>query len=297
MTTAERLAAAGLVLGEGPIHLGGGRYACVDIRQRKIFGGDLDGEIAEIRSFDEPVSAVCLLDDGKYLVAKGTSVEILDHPQRTIRLPKAASDVRLNDGKADPAGRFVAGTMADPPRTGAGTLWSFRENSAMPLLRDVTISNGLCWGGGGDIMYYIDTPTLRIDAFDYDQEMGTVHNRRTFATIADGLGYPDGMTIDTDGGLWVAMWGGGSVLRFHDGKLDDRIDVPTPYVTCPTFIGSQLDTLLITTASEPIPKAPGAGDLYVARTGSTGTPAMAASASLVFGSAVTELTGTDFDEP
>jgi sugar lactone lactonase YvrE len=283
MTSAERLAPAGLVLGEGPIRLDAHLYACVDIRGHTIHEGDLDGGFAETHRFDTNVTAICLLDDGDLLAAVGTSIEVVGRPDRTIDLPAQAPDIRLNDGKADPAGRFLAGTMADPPRTGAGTFWSFHDNRATLLLSDVTISNGLCWNDTGDTLYYVDTPTRRIDAFDYHLDTGLIDSRRTVATIADGLGHPDGMTIDADGGLWVAMWGGSAVLRYQNGEITDRIEVPTPYVTCPVFVGAEHDTLLITTASEPIPGEPGAGDIYVADPGVTGAPACTPTASTVFG--------------
>jgi sugar lactone lactonase YvrE len=132
-------------------------------------------------------------------------------------------------------------------------------------------------------MYYVDTPTRRIDAFDYHQDTGNISNRRTIVALNEAVGDPDGMAIDEDDGLWVAMWGGGTVLRFHDGKLDHRIDVPTPYVTCPAFVGPNLQSLLITTASEPIPNSRGGGDIYIAQTGHTGAPVTTATSRSVFG--------------
>lgn len=284
MTIAVRLSQAGLVLGEGPISLGGDRFACVDIRRGLVLEGDLDGSLIELRRLDGPVSALAQLDDGSLLVATRHGIETLEQPPDTVRLTESDPRIRMNDGKPDPRGRFVVGTMADPVLANAGALWSFSDGRATRLLDGVTISNGLCWSADGSTLYYIDTPTRRVDAFDYDVHTGTISNRHTVITIDDGLGDPDGMTIDTDGGLWVAMWGGGAVLRFHNDQMTDRVDVPTAYVTCPVFVGAQLDTLLVTTASEPDQSGAGAGDLYIAMPGVTGTKPVAVRREWVFAS-------------
>ena len=158
----------------------------------------------------------------------------------------------MNDGKADPAGRFVGGTMGDPtPRPRAASLWSFGSGDPVALVSGVTISNGLAWSADGSTLFYIDTPTRRVDAFDYDVRLGSVANRRPVITLPPGAGDPDGLCIDVDGGLWVALWGGSAVHRYVDGSLDAVIEVPTPYVTCPVFAGRELDELVITTAAEP----------------------------------------------
>lgn len=270
MIAAEVLHPAGLVLGEGPISLGGDNFACVDIRRGQVLYGDMDGNLQVTRTFDGPVSALALLDDGDVLVATRNAIETLGAATDTIRLPNSSPRLRMNDGKPDPSGRFVVGTMADPVRPFAGSLWSFSAGRCRCLIDRVTISNGLCWSADATTMFYIDTPTRRIDAFDYDNDTGSVSDRRTVARIADGLGDPDGMTIDAAGGLWVAMWGGGTVVRYMDGHIDERIDVGTPYVTCPVFAGAGLNTLLITTASEPSDSGPGAGHLYFAAPGISG---------------------------
>lgn len=282
MTSAERLAATGLILGEGPVPTATG-FACVDIFARTVIEGTLDGVTRIASRFDETVSAVCDTATGDRIVAVGTHLEITGSPHR-IDLPPRDPDLRLNDGKADPAGRFVCGTMADPPRPGAGALWSFSAGEAHLLLADVTISNGLAWSADGNTLFFVDTPTQRIDAFDYDVAGGTMDGRRPVAMIDATHGSPDGMAIDADGGLWVALWGGSAVHRYVDGRLDHVIEVPTPYVTCPAFVGDDLGTLLITTASEPIPGEPGAGDLYTTTPGVTGAPVRRASTARVFGS-------------
>src|SRR5262249_10956747 len=141
----------------------------------------------------------------------------------------------------------------------------------------------------GATLYFIDSPTRRVDAFSYDLATGGVANQRSVFEIADADVEPDGMCIDAEGGLWVALWGGGAVHRYIGGRLAATIELPTPYVTCPTFAGPELDELVITTASKPfadkggeIPD--GAGDLYTARPGVRGVPANLVSLDRLLGS-------------
>lgn len=265
MAVASPFVAAGAVLAEGPIWLDDrGLVAWTDIPSGTITAATLDGATEPIATFDEPVGAIALATDGRLIAATPDGLHLLDGTL-LAELPEAGADLRMNDGKPDPVGRFVGGTMGRPsPRPGAGALWSFDERGARALVRDVTISNGLCWSADGATMFYIDTPTQRIDAFDYDIATGEVSERRTVVTIDGDDGAPDGLTIDRDGGLWVALWGGSCVRRYEGRRLTEQIDVPTPYVTCPVFAGPELDVLVVTTAAEPFGAAqpPGAGDLY-----------------------------------
>src|SRR4051812_22920105 len=121
----------------------------------------------------------------------------------------------MNDGKCDAAGRFWAGTMAFDVSPGAGSLYCLVPGQTpQRVLSGCTISNGLGWSPDGTTMYYIDTPRSRVDAFDFDVDAGEITARRTVVSFAAGDGWPDGMTVDVDGCLWVAMYNGGSVRRF-----------------------------------------------------------------------------------
>ena len=111
---------------------------------------------------------------------------------------------RFNDGKCDPRGRFLAGTMEMDENAPNGSLYSFDGDSVTKLLGDVTISNGLAWSPDYKTLYYIDTPSHEVKAFDYDLENGTIGNMRVVIKISDALGHPDGMTSDTQGNLWIA---------------------------------------------------------------------------------------------
>jgi sugar lactone lactonase YvrE len=186
---------------------------------------------------------------------------------------------RMNDGKADPAGRFVAGTMAFDQAPGSGSLYRLDPDLAVTrLFGGVTISNGLDWTADGRHMYYIDSTTQGVDVFDYDGATGQISGRRRMITIAPEDGLPDGMTVDAEGGLWVALHGSGSVRRYTpDGRVDRVVHVPPTMVTCCAFGGADLTDLYITTMnfgmSEEAKRAqPLAGALFRCRPGVRGRP-------------------------
>ncbi|XP_054280303.1 regucalcin-like [Macrosteles quadrilineatus] len=166
---------------------------------------------------------------------------------------------RLNDGKADANGRMWAGTIGFEKPVGSvlpdrGTLYRLDNDPSKPCVADVeirpvTISNGLTWSLDNKILYYIDTPTRRVDAFDYDLENGTLSHRRTVFSLGAVTGNPDGMTIDADGNLWIACWGGSQIIRVDPktGALLRMIKIPVTRVTSVTWGGPMLDTLYVTT--------------------------------------------------
>jgi len=191
------------------------------------------------------------------------------------------ADNRFNDGKCDPRGRYLAGTMSLTNQHAKGSLYSMdQEYNVTTLLEDVSISNGLAWSADGNTMYFIDTPTRNVFAFDYELETGHISNRRIVIQIPEHLGSPDGMTIDAEGMLWVAHWGGWCVSRWNplNGQLLQKISVPASQVTSCTFGGTELDTLYITTAriglsEDELLKQPNAGGLFSIQLGIKGTPA------------------------
>ena len=188
---------------------------------------------------------------------------------------------RFNDGKCDPAGRFWAGTMPISESGPVGALYVLEsDGTTRKMLSEVSIANGIVWSLDAKTMYYIDTPTGRVDAFDYDLASGDISNRRTVITIPDGQGYPDGMTGDAEGMLWVAHWGGHCVTRWDPttGELLDTIHVPAAQVTACAFGGPNLDELYITCARRGLDEAvlaeqPLAGGLFKAMPGVKGLPA------------------------
>ena len=159
--------------------------------------------------------------------------------------------LRMNDGDVDPAGRFVAGSMARDARPEMGSLY-LREidGSVRTLIAGVTISNGLAWSANGDLMYYVDSGLQAIDVMDYDLESGTISQRRRWVDVPENDGTPDGIAIDSEGCLWVALWGGGKVRRYSpDAQVIGEVELPVPRVSACGFGGPGLDRLFITTAA------------------------------------------------
>jgi sugar lactone lactonase YvrE len=185
---------------------------------------------------------------------------------------------RFNDGKCDPAGRFWAGTMAYDETPGAGTLYRLDPDGRVePMLAAVTISNGLAWSLDGRTLYYVDSPTRRVDAFDHDPAGGMLTNRRPFVELGPGEpGVPDGITIDAEGHLWVAFWDGWAVHRYQpDGTLDAVVPDPVARPTSCAFGGVDLADLYVTSASIGLSPAelaeqPHAGGIFRARPGVPG---------------------------
>jgi sugar lactone lactonase YvrE len=203
----------------------------------------------------------------------------LEEPDGTLTtLPELWADdgIRMNEGGCDPDGRFYCGSMAYDKTAGAGTLYRLDpDRSTHVVLEHVTISNGLEWSPDGSRAYYNDTDTYRVDVFDYDNEAGLV-NRRPFVHVPHDLGRPDGLTVDVDGGVWVALNHSGSVRRYtQGGEPDAVVEVPPRQVTACTFGGERLDELYVTTSRENLPPGedPLAGSLFRADVGVRGLPA------------------------
>jgi sugar lactone lactonase YvrE len=170
-----------------------------------------------------------------------------------LAAPESDPDIRFNDGKCDPRGRFWAGTMSMSGRNGAGALYRLdADGSLHRVLEGVGISNGLGWSPDGGIMYFIDTPTRTVSAFDYDMETGSVANRRTVIEVPESEGFPDGMTVDEEGKLWIAHWGGYQIARWDPatGRKLASWRLPVPNVSSCAFGGPGMDVLFITTARE-----------------------------------------------
>ena len=192
--------------------------------------------------------------------------------------------VRFNDGKCDPAGRFWAGTMAlrKGPKP-LGKLYRLdADGSTHVMLSDVGTSNGIAWSLDRRTLYYIDTPLLRVDAFDYDDATGGAANRRAVITVPPGFGRPDGSTLDAEGMLWIAMWDGWGVTRWNPrtGECLQTIRLPVARVTSCAFGGPDLATLYITSASagltrEQLAAQPLAGGLFKVKPGVKGVRAFA----------------------
>jgi sugar lactone lactonase YvrE len=264
-------------LGEGPYYDDRtGRAGWVDVVGRRVLWRELEsGLTGEIPAPSE-VSAVVPRTNGGLVLLLAEGPALAD-PDGTLHVldpyddPEPGVLVRCNDAKADPTGRLWFGTLSRDMSTPRGALYVLEPGSTTPkrVLSDVTVSNGLGWHGTR--MYYVDTMTNQIDVFDYDQATGSIEGRRRFASLQ----YPDGMCVDAEGGVWVAMFGEGKVRRYTpDGEVERELTVPTPQVTSCAFVGPGYHTLIITTAARGEFKgAPGAGVTYQRRiTDVAGTP-------------------------
>jgi sugar lactone lactonase YvrE len=183
--------------------------------------------------------------------------------------------VRMNEGGCDPDGRFYCGSTAYDQQPGAASLYRLDADlSVRVVLKGVTVSNGLEWSPDGSRAYYNDTATYQISVFDYDTDAGLT-NRRVFVDLSDEEKRPDGLTVDEQGGVWVALSNGGAVRRYTpDGALDEVVEVPARKVTACTFGGPDLDQLFITTSREDLELGddPLAGSLFRAAVGVSGLP-------------------------
>ena len=178
---------------------------------------------------------------------------------------------RMNDGKCDQAGRFYAGSVAEDDSPGKGSFYRLDPDGTVTvLMTDLGISNGLGWNPDNTLMYYTDSLDYRVDVMDYDAATGELGERRPFISLGSGGTVPDGLTVDAEGGVWVAVWGGGVVQRYDpSGRLTGVVRLPASNVTSCTFGGPGLTRLFITTASGP---GRSAGSLFTCQAGVAGLP-------------------------
>lgn len=272
-------------LGEGPLWWEDSLY-WVDILRPALHRFTPESGERKTWALDEQTGTVVPLRAGGLLLAQESGiVHFAPETGASSPLPWPADCPiagRFNDGKCDPQGRFWVGTMGrDEP---VGHLYRIdADGSVHTVLEGIRISNGLCWDEACGLFYYIDSPTGRIDAFDWDGEKGTISARRTIARLPEGQpGVPDGMTIDREGRLWVAVFDGGAVhcIDPRSGVSLEKIEVPAPRTTACWFGGEALDELYITTATigleaEALAANPLSGSLFCCRPGARGWPANA----------------------
>src|SRR5919198_2880134 len=283
--SAELVTDARAMLGEGPVW--DDRERCVwwvDIMGESIHRTDPVNGQDEVIPVGRMVGALGLRERGGLVAAVRDGFVAIDVATGRIeRLADVEADLgssRMNDGNVDPQGRFWAGTTDIDHRPGLGTLYRLDADlTVSPIMPGVTISNGLDWTADGATMYFIDTPTRRVDRFSFHSSAGTIADRSTAVSIRPGAGDPDGMTLDAENHLWVALWDGWAVERYSpDGGLELRVDVPAAQATSCAFGGSDLDVLYITTAQKGFPAQgrpdqPHAGGLFACRPGARGRPA------------------------
>lgn len=266
-------------LGEGPIWDSRTQTVYwIDILEKRIYcGGDV------LTQLDDLIGCIAPRKSGGLILAlrSGFSSLDLDSLKVTPLSPpdNEPSNNRFNDGKCDPRGRFLAGTMDMGETDPTGSLYSFDGTSIIKLLGNVTISNGLAWSPDYRMLYYIDTPTREVTSFDYDLDSGMIANPRTVIRIPDGFGWPDGMTSDRRGNLWIAMWGGAQVTKWdpNTGQLLERTPIPAKNVSSCVFGGKDMNELYITSARKGLDEAtlaqyPLTGGLFRLQTDVEGMP-------------------------
>jgi sugar lactone lactonase YvrE len=275
VTTAKQVTGVVTHHGEGPFwDAAAGRLLVVDMLAGAVVAVVPDGTLSRYE-VGGVAAAVRARQGGGYVLATERGFQLYTAEFTPDGPPITAFDdpaIRMNDGGCDPHGRFYCGTMAYAATPGAGTLYRLDPDLTVhPALTGVTISNGVQWPADGHHAFYNDTPTGRVDRYAVDPSSGTFGARETLATIDSELGQPDGMALDAEGGVWVALWGGGAIHRYaSDGTLTERIAVPARQTTACTFDGGT--TLFITTSRDGLgtEAEPGAGAVFAVDVGVEG---------------------------
>ncbi|WP_430867355.1 SMP-30/gluconolactonase/LRE family protein [Demequina aurantiaca] len=253
----------------------------VDIRKGRVLSGQLDGSrILNIQAIDlgQTAGAVALAEDGGLLVAAARGLATIS-PTGDIALgPNLLGDrskVRFNDGSADPYGAFVVGTLSLGVETGEEALLRVWPDGSVETLREeIRLSNGVAFSPDGDTIYHVDTLAGTVSRHSYGS--GSFDREEPWVIVLDRLpAYPDGLTVDSEGMLWVAQWGGSNVLRYApSGRLLGSVDVNAAQVSCPGFAGPGLKTLVIATAQEGLESFDDqSGAIFLADVDATGLPA------------------------
>jgi len=275
---------ANAVLGEGPVW---------DPLERRLYWTDIKGRA--IHRFDpatgadtrwpvtEPVGSLAVRAQGGLVVAMRSGFHFFDpatgettpivHPE-----PERPQN-RFNDGKTDRQGRFWAGSMHDPETEPTGSLYRLDADLACHrLVEGLVCPNALCWSPDGRTMYHADTARRTVWAWDFDPDAGAIVNRRTFLEVPAADGAPDGATVDAEGFVWLAHWGGWRLTRLDPaGRVQRVVRLPVQQPTCPAFGGPDLDVLYVTSASitltaEARARQPWAGGILALDPGVRGLP-------------------------
>lgn len=270
-------------LGESPVwDAKKDRLLWVDISLKRLHLYDYDKKIEKQYQFDDEVGNVFLDEDEDILLALGD--QIIKYNLKTSKLTDYFSlenkAVRFNDGKCDSDGRVYIGTTSNTGEMGTCHLYCI-ENEKVYSEKEsnISISNGLGWSPDNSKMYYIDSPTRQIWSYDYDLSTGTMDNKRVIINFSEEDGVPDGMTVDSNGCLWVAHWGGAKVSVWNPSTYECKkeIPIPAPHVTSCTFGGANMNELFITTArvdltKEELENYPLSGSVFRYKASVTGLP-------------------------
>jgi sugar lactone lactonase YvrE len=267
-------------LGEGPLFWKNHFY-WVDIISKQLLRSPMDGSSAEIlHSGEASITSIVIGHDKKFYGTSSHGFVAFDEHFNPAPLGNFSindSNIRFNDGKVAPDGSYWAGTMSLSEDSPTGSLFQLKHNNELQLkLGGITVSNGLCWSKDQQYMYYIDSPTQSIFAFEFDEQHRLVH-KKIIKNIASPNIYPDGMTIDTEGNLWIALWNGYGILKIDPvkGEVLDKVRIPCKKVTSCCFGGEDLSKLYITTSSldmsdEDLREFPDSGKVFIYESESRG---------------------------
>ena len=268
-------------LGEGPFwDSKRSRLHWVDIIGKKIISQNLDGSNIHALEVGGNPGCVVLSDDGTMVAGVDNQISSLDGGGNLLRVladTNEGSGLRFNDGKCDPSGRFWVGSMDRKEKNKLGSLYSW--NSIEGLVnreQGVTVSNGMGWSPDNSLFYYIDSPTREVSVYDFDLSTGSINNKRRFISFSEEDGFPDGMTIDNEGRLWIAFWGGSKIMCVNpDSKaIEEVVSFPVSKITSCAFGGEKMDQLFITSAKVQVNEKdePMAGKTFVVSLGVKGLP-------------------------
>ena len=275
---------AGAILGEGPLWCPREQALYwLDIKRPAIYRFDPRAGQTGNWSLPSDIGCMALREQGGMVVGLRTGFAFLDLETGAVTAladPEAdRPDNRFNDGKVDRQGRFWAGTLNDAESEPLGSLYRLDREGAVTLMQDgAVVSNGIGWSPDDRTLYFTDSVIRTIWAFDFDPGSGGIANRRVFAEVPDGTGYPDGLTVDSEGYVWSAVWDGWRIVRYDPaGRIDREVVVPVQRPTSCMLGGPDLKTLYVTSASihldaEALERGPMAGGLFALEVGTAGLP-------------------------
>jgi sugar lactone lactonase YvrE len=284
MPEVEHVAKSQNVIGEGPLWNSDEQslYWVDFIEHQQILRFSPQSNRLEIFETGMPVMALGIREAGGFIAATAKGLANWDTQRKTFETvcdPLAGrTGFRFNDAATDVAGRFWVGTLNEAnPKGPDGELFCVQGDGSCKLAdKDITVANGIGWSPDRKIMYFTDSFRYSVYAYDYDVKAGTIKNRRVFVQTTPDAGIPDGLTVDSEGFVWSAFWGGWKVVRYNpEGKVEHEYRLPVPNPTSCAFGGKRLDELYITTASlglseEEKGKYPQSGDLFRLKPGVAG---------------------------
>lgn len=255
----ELILEAGILLGESPVWCPQRKLLLfVDITGRRLLKFNPASKALESCAIDEDIGCVAPAKDGGFIAGLRSGIWCLDGQGAKLRMlaanPEDVGVSRFNDGRVDPAGRFLAGTIDEPKAGGRAGLYRYDRRGLVRLADGLLTSNGLAFSPDGRTLYHADTPRFVVNQYDYDRASGTAENRRVFVALdptALDRGRPDGAAVDEQGCYWTALYEGGRVQRYDpNGELMSEHPVPVRSPTMPAFGGPDLKTLFVTTARD-----------------------------------------------